>query len=143
MKETEFLLWVSGVICGWRKRNPVSGVLGVAGGAKKPGFCDNFSFDTKDTDRNPVSGVLGVAVGRKKPGFCCGYQELSVGGEKETRFLGFWGGCWGKETGFLLWVSGVICEMRERNPVSGVSELIDFNIHPTIAILKHNYEANE
>ncbi|KOR34825.1 MULTISPECIES: hypothetical protein [Planktothricoides] len=41
-----------------------------------------------------------------------------MGGEKETRFLGFWGGCWGKETGFLLWGSGVICGMRTRNPVS-------------------------
>ncbi|MBD2545257.1 hypothetical protein [Planktothricoides raciborskii] len=27
---------------------------------------------------------------------------------------------WGKETGFLLLVSGVICGMRKRNPVSGV-----------------------
>ena len=42
-------------------------------------------------ERNPVSGVLGVAVGAKKPGFFCGYQELSVKCEKETRFLGLWG----------------------------------------------------
>ncbi|KOR38189.1 hypothetical protein AM228_03355 [Planktothricoides sp. SR001] len=48
-------------------------------------------------------GILG-----KKPGFWGGYQELSVGSDKETRFLGFWGGCWGKETGFLGWVSGFI-----------------------------------
>ncbi|KOR37024.1 hypothetical protein [Planktothricoides raciborskii] len=38
-KETGFLGWVSGVICGKRERNPVSGVLGVAVGVKKPGFC--------------------------------------------------------------------------------------------------------
>ena len=54
-------------------------------------------------ERNPVSGVLGLAVGRKKPGFWGGYQELSVGSGKETRFLGFWG-----------WLVG------QRNRVSGV-----------------------
>ncbi|MBD2545258.1 hypothetical protein [Planktothricoides raciborskii] len=59
-KETGFLGWVSGVICGLR-------------------------------ERNPVSEVLGLAVGAKKPGFWGGYQELSVGCGKETRFLGFWG----------------------------------------------------
>ncbi|MBD2585734.1 hypothetical protein H6G82_26655 [Planktothricoides sp. FACHB-1261] len=28
---------------------------------------------------------------------------------KKPGFWGSGGGCWGKETGFLLWVSGVIC----------------------------------
>jgi len=91
-----------------------------------------------------VRGILG-----KKPGFWGGYQELSVGSEKETRFLllgqrnrvsgvgirsylweakkkpGFC--CWGKETGFLGWVSGVVCGKRERNPVSGVRFLLLLN----------------
>ncbi|WP_197285190.1 hypothetical protein [Planktothricoides sp. SR001] len=61
--ETGFLLWVSGVICGMRKRNPVSGFL----------------------------GVLGLMVGVEKPGFCCGYQRLSVECGEETRFLGYMG----------------------------------------------------
>ncbi|WP_354636357.1 hypothetical protein [Planktothricoides raciborskii] len=60
-RETGFLLWVSGIIGGMRRRNPVSG-----------GF-----------------GVLGLMVGVEKPGFCCGYQGLSVGCGEETRFLGF------------------------------------------------------
>jgi len=29
----------------------------------------------------------------------------------------------GIETGFLLWVSGVICGMQKRNPVSGVPKI--------------------
>jgi len=37
---------------------------------------------------------------------------------KKPGFWGSGGGCWGKETGFLLWVSGVICGMQKRNPVS-------------------------
>ncbi|WP_354636363.1 hypothetical protein [Planktothricoides raciborskii] len=73
-----------------------------------------------------IANCLGLMVGVEKPGFCFGYQELSVECGKETRFLGFWGSGvdgGGIETGFLLWVSGFICGMRRRNPVSGVPKI--------------------
>ena len=66
--ETGFLLWVSGVICGMQKRNPVSGVLGFWG------------YPWGYRNRVSAVGIRGYLWdAEKKPGFwgCCFYQ-LSV-----------------------------------------------------------------
>ncbi|MBD2547542.1 hypothetical protein, partial [Planktothricoides raciborskii] len=56
--ETGFLLWVSGVICGMRRRNPVSGGFGVDGGGIETGFLLWVSGVICGMQkRNPVSGV--------------------------------------------------------------------------------------
>ncbi|KOR35517.1 hypothetical protein AM228_17650 [Planktothricoides sp. SR001] len=118
-RETGFLLWISAVICFLRKRNPVSGGFwGLLAGVEKPGFFCGYPqlsvFSEKETR---FLGPNRRRSRHKKPGFCGGYQKLSVFCEKETRFLGV--ACGGRETGFLLWISAVICFLRKRNPVSG------------------------
>jgi hypothetical protein len=114
-------------------------------GAKKPGFWGGYQeLSVGGEKETRFLGFWVSSVGRKKPGFFCGYHELFVGTKKETRFLGLSG----VDIRSYLWVAKKKPGFS-RSPLinlfkkSLANELIDFDIHPTIALLKHNYEANE
>jgi hypothetical protein len=63
---------------------------------------------------------LGLVAGAKETGFLSWFPKITVGWEKETRFLGLVAGA--KETGFLWLVSKDNCNIPKRNPVSGWGE---------------------
>jgi len=76
--------------------------------------------------RNPVSGFgrWVWSVGQKKPGFCGWFPKITVGCEKETRFLGEVLGFsrWGERNRVSVVVSQDNCNIPKRNPVSGWGE---------------------
>ncbi|WP_354636358.1 hypothetical protein [Planktothricoides raciborskii] len=70
-----------------------------------------------------VLGFWGYLWGSRNRVSVVGIRGYRWDAIKKPGFWGFWsfGVSRGDlETGFLLWVSGVICGMRRRNPVSGV-----------------------
>ena len=55
-------------------------------------------------ERNPVSRFMGWLLGHRNRVSSVGITSYLWEAKKKPGFF-----CWGKETGFLLWVSGVIC----------------------------------